>query len=128
MTRETIGGSVMVGGVHRMPFSKAVRAGDFVFVSGVAAIDKNGAVVQGGIEEQTRHTLESIKGILEAAGCSLSDVVKTTVFLEDTRDFWSFNRVYGEFFPENPPARSTLRCDLVLDAKVEIEVIAYKPR
>jgi enamine deaminase RidA (YjgF/YER057c/UK114 family) len=58
----------------------------------------------------------------------MSDVVKTTVWLEDTRDFWSFNRVYGEFFPNEPPARSTVRADLMLDCKVEVEATAYKPR
>jgi reactive intermediate/imine deaminase len=128
MAKEIIGGVITVGGVHRMPLSKAVRAGDWIFVSGQAAIDQYGAVVQGSIEEQTRRVMEGIKKVLEEAGCGLADVVKTTVWLEDPRDFWSFNRVYGEYFPENPPARSTMRSDLMLDAKVEIEALAYKPR
>jgi enamine deaminase RidA (YjgF/YER057c/UK114 family) len=66
--------------------------------------------------------------VLAEAGCGLEDVVKTTVWLADPRDFWSFNRVYGEFFPHHPPARSTVRADLMLDCKVEIEALAYKPR
>jgi reactive intermediate/imine deaminase len=121
------GGDILVGGVHKMPLSKAVRAGDWVFVSGVTAIDKLGQVLNGGIEEQTRQVLQTIRGVLEVAGCEMSDVVKTTVWLEDPRDFWSFNRVYAEFFPSDAPARSTLQSGLMLDCKVEIEVLAYKP-
>lgn len=128
MIKEIIGGEIIVGGVHKMPLSKAVRAGDWVFVSGQTAIDQYGAVSQGSIEDQTRQVLEGIKKVLEEAGCNLEDVVKTTVWLEDTRDFWNFNRIYGEYFTKNPPARSTLRSDLMLDAKVEIEAVAYKPR
>ncbi len=122
-----IGGDILVGGIHKMPLSKAVRAGDWVFVSGVTAIDKLGQVLNAGIEEQTRQVLQTIRGILEGAGCEMSDVVKTTVWLEDPRDFWSFNRVYAEFFPSDAPARSTLQSGLMLDCKVEIEALAYKP-
>ena len=128
MIKEIIGGEIIVGGVHKMPLSKAVRAGDWVFVSGQTAIDQYGAVSQGSIEDQTRQVLEGIKKVLEEADCNLEDVVKTTVWLADTRDFWNFNRIYGEYFTKNPPARSTLRSDLMLDAKVEIEAVAYKPR
>jgi enamine deaminase RidA (YjgF/YER057c/UK114 family) len=64
---------------------------------------------------------------LKLADCEMSDVVKTTVWLHDTRDFWSFNRVYATFFPDDPPARSTLKSELMLDAKVEIEALAYRP-
>ena len=128
MTKKIIGGEIIVGGVHKMPLSKAVHAGDWVFISGQTAIDQHGAVIQGNIEDQTRMVMDGIKKVLEEADCKLSDVVKTTVWIADTRDFWNFNRVYSEFFPDNPPTRSTLRSDLMLDAKVEIEVIAYKPQ
>lgn len=127
MSKDVIGQTVVVAGRHAMPFSPAVRAGDWVFVSGQTAIDPHGAVVAGGIEVQTRQVLEGIRRVLEQADCALSDVVKTTVWLADPRDFWSFNRVYAEFFPENPPARSTVRADLMLDCKVEIEAVAYTP-
>jgi reactive intermediate/imine deaminase len=126
--KRVIGGPLIVGGVHRMPLSRAVRAGDWVFVSGVTAIDEHGAVLNGGIEAQTRRVLEIIASVLAEAGCAMSDVVKTTVWLEDPRDFWSFNRVYGEFFAEGPPARSTLQSGLMLDCRVEIEALAYKPQ
>jgi len=125
--KTVIGGDIVVGGIHKMPLSKAVRAGDFVFVSGITAIDKSGQVLNAGIEEQTRQVLQTIRGVLESAGCEMSDVVKTTVWLEDPRDFWSFNRVYAEFFPSEPPARSTLQSGFMLDCKVEIEALAYKP-
>jgi reactive intermediate/imine deaminase len=126
--KDVIGGRIVVGGVHPMPLSKAVRAGDWVFVSGQTAIDKDGVVLAGGIEVQTRRVLEGIRAVLQEAGSSLAEVVKTTVWLADPRDFWSFNRAYAEFFPEAPPARSTVRADLMLDCKVEIEALAYSPR
>jgi reactive intermediate/imine deaminase len=126
--KEIIGSPLVVGGIHKMPLSRAVRAGDWVFVSGVTAIDQNGAIVLGGIEDQTRSVLETIRKLLADADCTMADVVKTTVWLTDTRDFWSFNRIYGEFFSEDAPARSTLQSGLMLDCKVEIEALAYKPR
>lgn len=128
MGKDVIGGRIVVGGVHPMPLSKAVRAGDWVFVSGQTAIDKDGAVLAGGIDVETRRVLEGIRAVLQEAGSSLAEVVKTTVWLADPRDFWSFNRAYAEFFPEAPPARSTVRADLMLDCKVEIEALAYSPR
>ncbi len=127
MNKKVYGEPIVVGGAMRMPLSRAVRAGDWVFLSGVAAIDANGAVVSGGIEAQTKAVLEVIRDTLELADCEMGDVVKTTVWLDDTRDFWNFNRVYSTFFPDDPPARSTLKSELMLDAKVEIEVLAYKP-
>lgn len=126
-TRTTFPSDVVVAGVHQMPFSRAIRAGDFVFVSGMSAVDRLGEAPGGNIESQTRRTLEAIREALKEAGCAMSDVVKTTCWLEDTRDFWNFNRVYAEFFPENPPTRSTVQAVLMLEGKVEIEVVAYKP-
>jgi reactive intermediate/imine deaminase len=128
VAKQVIGGRILVGGVHPMPLSKAIRAGDWVFVSGQTAIDATGAVLAGGIEAQTRRVLEGIRAVLEDAGSNLGEVVKTTVWLADPRDFWSFNRAYAEIFPEAPPARSTVRADLMLDCKVEIEAVAYSPR
>lgn len=109
------------------PFAKAVRAGDFVFVSGQLPFGPDGALVQGDIETQTRVTLENIKATLEETGCTLADVVKNTIWLEDPRDFAGFNKVYAEFFGDDPPARATVRADLMLDARIEIESLAYKP-
>jgi 2-iminobutanoate/2-iminopropanoate deaminase len=109
------------------PYSHAVAAGPFVFVSGQIPINRQGEMVQGDIVVQTVQVMENLKAILATAGLSFSDVVKTTVFLKDMADFAEMNRVYGEFFPENPPARSTLQvAGLARNAAVEIEAIAFK--
>jgi 2-iminobutanoate/2-iminopropanoate deaminase len=109
------------------PYSHAVAAGPFVFVSGQIPINRQGEVVQGDIVVQTVQVMENLKAILATAGLSFSDVVKTTVFLKDMADFAEMNRVYGEFFPENPPARSTLQvAGLARNVAVEIEAIAFK--
>ncbi|MFQ5995893.1 MAG: RidA family protein [Acidiferrobacterales bacterium] len=109
------------------PFAKAVRAGDFVFVSGQLPFGPDGTIVHGPIEVQTRQVLENIKATLEEVGCTMTDVVKNTIWLEEERDFAGFNKVYAEFFHENPPARATVGSKLMLDAKLEIETLAYKP-
>jgi reactive intermediate/imine deaminase len=121
------GGTGSGAGGQPLPFSSAVRAGDLVFVSGQVAMDECGEIVAGGIESQTRRTLENVERALQLAGCSLDDVVKCTVWLDDTRDFWTFNRIYTEFFKGQKPARSTTQAKLMVDAKVEVEAIAYKP-
>lgn len=126
MSIEFLGGARTGAGGQPLPFSPAVRAGPFVFVSGQVAMDDNGEIVPGGIEAQTRQTLRNVQKALALAGCTLSDVAKATVWLDDARDFWSFNRVYAEFFGASQPARSTTQAKLMVDAKIEIEVIAYK--
>jgi 2-iminobutanoate/2-iminopropanoate deaminase len=112
---------------YKLPIAPAVRAGGFVFVSGQAGLESDGSIVPGGIRAETRKTIERLKGILEAAGCSLSDVVKATVWIDDPRDFGGMNAVFAEYFGAHPPARSTLVSPLVVDAKVEIELTAYRP-
>ena len=110
------------------PFAKAVRAGDFVFISGQLPMGPDGTIVQGPIEVQTRQVLENIKAALEETGCALSDVVKTTCWVEDPRDFGRFNQIYAEYFGgDEPPARATVGSTLMLDARLEIEALAYKP-
>ena len=127
MSIEFLGGTRAGAGGQPLPFSPAVKAGPFVFVSGQVAMGDNGEIVPGGIEAQTRQTLANVEKALALAGCTRDDVVKATVWLDDTRDFWSFNRVYAEFFSVAKPARSTTQAKLMVDAKIEIEVIAYKP-
>ncbi len=114
------------GSAH-VPLSPAVRAGDFVYVSGQVPVDASGRVVAGGIAEQTEQVMRNIEAALALAGCALEDVIKTQVFLEDARDFAAFNQVYAKFFPTDPPARTTVEARLMIDIKVEIEAIAYKP-
>jgi reactive intermediate/imine deaminase len=126
MSVQFLGGTRTGAGGQPLPFSSAVKAGPFVFVSGQVAMGDSGELVPGGIEAQTRQTLKNVEKALALAGCTLKDVVKSMVWLDDARDFWTFNRVYAEFFSENKPARSTTQATLMIDAKVEIEVIAYK--
>jgi reactive intermediate/imine deaminase len=104
-----------------------VRAGDFIFVSGQVPVGSDGAIVAGGIEGQTRQVIENIGAALALAGAELSDVIKTTVILIDAKEFASFNKVYAEYFPRRPPARTTLEARLMIDIRVEIEAVAYKP-
>jgi 2-iminobutanoate/2-iminopropanoate deaminase len=108
------------------PYSQAVRAGGFIFASGQIPLDPaTGAMVEGGIIEQTRQVMLNLSAVLEAAGTDLGGVVKTTVFLADMNDFSAMNEVYGQYFKENPPARATVQAArLPRDARVEIEVIA----
>ena len=96
-----------VFGTSHVPLSPAVRAGDFVFISGQVPADASGHIVNGGIREQTRQVLENVKAALALAGATLDDVVKTTVWLDDARDFAAFNQVYASYFSKEPPARTT---------------------
>ena len=116
-----------VFGSSHVPLSPAVRAGDFIFISGQVPTGPNGSVVEGGIEPQTRQVLENVKAALALAGAGMEHVVKTTVFLEDARDFGGMNKVYATYFATEPPTRSTLECRLMIDIKVEIEAVAYMP-
>ena len=111
-----------------LPFSSAVRAGDFIFVSGTTGtVDAQGNPTKG-IEAQTIQCLENISQVLQTAGAALSDVVKATVFLCNADDFAKMNEVYLRYFPEARPTRSTIITGLVRpDMQIEIECIVYKP-
>lgn len=108
------------------PYSQAIIANGMVFTAGqVPLIPGTKSLIEGGIQEQTRQALQNVKAVLEAAGTSLENVVKTTVFLSDMNHFSAMNEVYATFFPQNPPARSAVQvARLPLDALVEIETIA----
>jgi 2-iminobutanoate/2-iminopropanoate deaminase len=108
------------------PYSQAIRAGEFVFVSGQIAIDpETGQFVPGSVAEQTERVFRNLAAVLAAAGSSLDKIVKTTVFLADMKDFAEMNDVYARFFSEAPPARATVAAaGLPRDAKVEIEAVA----
>ena len=124
---EMLGQSPLASDRQVRPFSPATRAGDFVFVSGQVPVDDGGQVVVGGIEAQTRQVFRNIEKVLALAGCTLEDVCKVGVWLDDARDFGSFNRVYMECFGSHRPARSTVESRLMIDAKVEMDIVAYKP-
>jgi len=128
MTIERFGAAPTGPGGRSLPFTKAVRAGDFVFVSGQVPMGADGEIIAGNIVAQTHQTIENVKAILQSLDLGLEHVVKATVWLADTRDFWPFNKVYLEYFGAALPARSCVRADMMVDCKVEIEVVAYDPK
>ena len=114
----------------RGPYSPAVRAGDFIFVSGQGPVDPvTNEMRLGDIRQETRIVLSNIQRILEGCGATIADVVKCSVFLADGTDFAAMNEVYVEYFGANKPARTTVACRFAIPGmKVEIDCIAYKPR
>jgi len=124
--KEIIGRPLMING-RKLSLSRAVRAGDFIFLTGQIPMKDGVPMTEGSIEEQTQVCIELISETLKDAGCTLNDVVKSMVWLKNRDDFPGFNSVYGEYFSEGPPARSALVCDFLVDIKVEIECTAYKP-
>ncbi|MDR2174905.1 MAG: RidA family protein [Synergistaceae bacterium] len=110
------------------PYSQAVQAGDFLFASGQIALDpRTGQMVTGSVEEEAERVLENVKGLLEGAGFTMRQVVKTTVFAASMDDFAAVNGVYARYFGENPPGRSFVAVKaLPRGARVEVEVVAWK--
>lgn len=108
------------------PYSQAVQAGDFIYTAGqIPLVPETGNLVEGGIEEQTQQVMKNLASVLEAAGSSLANIVKTTIFVTNLADFATINQVYGSFFENKPPARSTVQvAALPLGATVEIEAVA----
>jgi 2-iminobutanoate/2-iminopropanoate deaminase len=122
MTRQTYGKKN-----PNLPFHPAVRAGDFIFVSGQVPKDAEGNMFSGTIEEETRWCIEAVRRALKEAGADLEDVVKATVYLEDARDFGRYNGVFAKLFPNAALARTTVEARAVINTKIEIDAIAYKP-
>lgn len=109
------------------PYSPGVRAGNNIYVSGMLAIDKDGKSIGiGDITTQTRHVLESVKAVIEAGGATMSDIAYNAIILKDLADYAAMNKVYAEYFPNNPPARYCIKADLVKpEFLVEITCVAY---
>lgn len=126
MIRETVQTDRAPGAVG--PYSQGTRSEDLVFTAGQIPLDPGtGKMVAGGIQEQSRQVLENLQAVLEAAGAGMDTVMKTTVFLQDMGEFALMNEIYGEFFSDNPPARSTVEvAALPLGARVEIEAVALR--
>ena len=125
-TKQVIGSPMMLNG-RELSLSKAIRAGDFVFITGQIPLRDGAPMTDGTVGDQTRACLEGLKEILTEAGCELADVVKSMVWLKNREDFPAFNSVYSEYFPTEPPTRSALVSDFLVDILVEIECVAYKP-
>jgi 2-iminobutanoate/2-iminopropanoate deaminase len=125
-TKQVIGGPLVING-RELSLSRAIRAGDFVFLTGQIPMLNDLPMTEGTIEEQTRSCIDNIRDVLQQAGCELGDVVKSMVWLKSREDFPGFNSVYAEYFPEQPPTRSAVVSDFLVDVLVEIECVAYRP-
>ena len=117
----------MVIGGRKLSLSRAIRAGDTVYLTGQIPMRDGAPLTTGSIEEQTRAVLDDITATLALAGCTRDDVVKAMVWLRERADFPGFNAVYAEYFPIDPPARSAIVSDLLVDVRVEVEVTAWRP-
>jgi len=126
MAKQVIGEPLVIDG-RTLSLSRAIRAGDFVFLTGQVPMRDGVPMTTGSVEDQTRAVLDDIKATLMMADCELADVVKAMVWLRERSDFPGFNSVYGEYFPDAPPTRSAVVSDLLVDVRVEVEVVAYKP-
>ena len=124
--KKVIGEPIEING-RVLSVSRAIRAGDTVYLTGQIPMSDGVPMTQGGIVEQTIAVLDDITKTLAEAGCSRLDVVKAMVWLRDPSDFAEFNSIYGQYFPQNPPARSAIVNELLVDVRVEIEVIAWRP-
>ena len=128
MTRQAIstnGAPAAIG-----PYSQGIRSGELVFCSGQVGLDPaTGELVPGGVEAEAERALRNLQSVLDAAGLSFDDVVKTTIFLADIADFAAINAIYARFMPDPPPARSTFGvAALPKGARFEVEAIAHRPR
>ena len=127
MDKEIIGDPVTING-RRLSLSRAVRAGDMVYLTGQVPMVDGQVMTWGTVEDQTRAVLDEITRTLALAGCTRDDVVKAMALFKNRAYFPGFNAVYSEYFPTDPPARSALISDFLVDIWVEVEVVAYSPR
>lgn len=126
MTIKRYGAEKAGAGGRRLPFARAVEADGWLYVSGQVAME-DGEIIPGGIIEQTHKTIANVIAILDEAGYGLEHVVRCGVWLDDPRDFWTFNKIYQQYFGEHPPARACVQASMMVDCKVEIDCVAFKP-
>lgn len=112
-------------GGQPLPFARSVQADGWLYVSGQVAMLR-GEIVSGGIVAQSRRAIENMVAILHEAGYGIEDVVRIGVWLDDPRDFWSFNGVFAEYFGANPPARACVQSHMMVDCKVEVDCVAFR--
>lgn len=112
-------------GQQKLPFARAVEADGWLYVSGQTPMI-DGEIIDGGIVPQAHRAIQNMMAIIDDAGYSASDIVRIGVWLDDSRDFWSFNKVFAEYFGEHPPARACVQSSMVVDCKVEVDCIAFR--
>jgi reactive intermediate/imine deaminase len=127
VTLKRYGTGEQGAGKQGLPFARAVEADGWLFVSGQVAMEK-GEIIAGGIVAETRKAIDNLLAILKEAGYGVEDVVRVGVWLDDPRDFWTFNGIYAEYFGKNPPARACVQSRMMVDCKVEVDCVAYKRR
>ena len=127
MTKKIVLGDPIIINGRKLSLSRAIKAGDYIFCTGQVPMKDGEVMIYGSIEEQTIAVIQDIEKTLSLADCTLNDVVKSMVWLSNKNDFPGFNEVYSRYFKSDPPARSAVVNELLVDVKVEIEVIAYKP-
>ncbi len=127
MSIKRYGAGESGAGKQALPFARAVEANGWLYVSGQVAMER-GEIVGGGIAAESRKAIENMIAILNEADYRVEDVVRVGVWLDDPRDFWTFNGIYAEYFGANPPARACVQSRMMVDCKVEIDCVAYKPK
>jgi reactive intermediate/imine deaminase len=127
MTITRYGTGEQGAGDQGLPFARAVEAGGWLYVSGQVPME-NGEIVPGGIIAQTHKAIANLLAILDEAGYGVADIVRVGVWLDDPRDFWTFNKIYAGYFGDHPPARACVQASMMVDCKVEIDCVAFKTK
>ena len=127
MTIKRYGTGETGAGKQSLPFARAVEADGWLYVSGQVAM-QDGEIIAGGIVAESHKAIQNMVSILTEAGYGLENLVRVGVWLDDPRDFWTFNRIYAEYFGKNPPARACVQSRMMVDCKIEIDCIAFKRR
>ena len=127
MSIKRYGAEKAGAGGQTLPFARAVEADGWLYVSGQVAME-DGEVIEGGIIPQTHKTIQNVLSILEEAGYTTADIVRCGVWLDDPRDFWTFNKIYQSYFGEHLPARACVQSSMMVDCKIEIDCVAYKSK
>jgi reactive intermediate/imine deaminase len=125
MTIQRFGRGEVGPGGRPLPFARAVAADGWLYVSGQVALE-GGEMIEGGIVPQSHKAIRNMLAILEEAGYDASHIVRIGVWLDDPRDFWTFNKIFASYFGEHPPARACVQSAMMVDCKIEIDCVAYK--
>ncbi|HWT98085.1 MAG TPA: RidA family protein [Terriglobales bacterium] len=125
MTLKRYGAGEKGAGGQPLPFARAVEADGWLYVSGQVAME-NGEIIEGGIIPQSHKAIQNMIAILKEANYDVADIVRIGVWLDDPRDFWSFNKIFVSYFGANPPARACVQSSMMVDCKVEVDCVAYK--